>query len=278
MFAVYVMKADNVAIVVKEQKYVSNNDHVACEKKVEEVKNFKGACSYHILKLRLDNDFKDNLFELKNDVGKDLPNLAMGICYHLKDLRCSAQCLIEDEDFVNRLSNHYKEPTEQEIQEMVNILVFEEEYEKMFNHLDMLHALFEGNLRHWKAWIRSLIYEEIDMVQNDEALEINLDILEERREQAAIHEARSKEKMEKYYNSKVRNTSFKPRDLVYQNNNASHAKDSRKLCPKWEGSYEMVDYSLWEVIENGNAPPITQVVEGVNTTIAPTPAEEKARR
>nr|GEZ79495.1 reverse transcriptase domain-containing protein [Tanacetum cinerariifolium] len=51
---------------------------------------------------------------------------------------------------------------------------------------------------------------EIDMVHNDDALEINLDLLEERKEQAAIHKARSKEKMEKFYNSKVRNTSFKP--------------------------------------------------------------------
>nr|GEV83280.1 reverse transcriptase domain-containing protein [Tanacetum cinerariifolium] len=73
---------------------------------------------------------------------------------------------------------------------------------------------------------------EIDMVQNDEAMEINLDLLEERREKAAIREARSKEKMEKYYNSKVRNTSFKLGDLVYRNNDASHAKDSRKLSPK----------------------------------------------
>ncbi|GJT90880.1 reverse transcriptase domain-containing protein [Tanacetum coccineum] len=55
---------------------------------------------------------------------------------------------------------------------------------------------------------------KIDMVQNDEALEINLDLLEERMEQAAIREARSKAKMEKYYKSKVRNTSFKPGDLV----------------------------------------------------------------
>ncbi|GJX27263.1 hypothetical protein Tco_0233559 [Tanacetum coccineum] len=39
---------------------------------------------------------------------------------------------------------------------------------------------------------------------------------------------------------------------------------------------QMIDYSLWEVIENGNAPPITKVVEGVKTTIAPTTAEEKA--
>ncbi|GJT45769.1 retrovirus-related pol polyprotein from transposon TNT 1-94 [Tanacetum coccineum] len=40
----------------------------------------------------------------------------------------------------------------------------------------------------------------------------------------------------------------------------------------------MIDYSLWEVIENGNAPQITKVVEGVKTIIAPTTAEEKAQR
>nr|GFD57571.1 hypothetical protein [Tanacetum cinerariifolium] len=33
-----------------------------------------------------------------------------------------------------------------------------------------------------------------------------------------------------------------------------------------------------EVIENGNAPPITQVVEGVETTMDPTTAKEKAQR
>ncbi|GJV17204.1 hypothetical protein Tco_1362527 [Tanacetum coccineum] len=41
---------------------------------------------------------------------------------------------------------------------------------------------------------------EVDMIKNDEALEINLDLLEEKREQAAIQEAKSKAKMEKYYN------------------------------------------------------------------------------
>ncbi|GKA15548.1 ribonuclease H-like domain-containing protein [Tanacetum coccineum] len=41
---------------------------------------------------------------------------------------------------------------------------------------------------------------------------------------------------------------------------------------------KVIDYSLWEVIENGNAPPITKVVEGVETTIAPTTAKEKAQR
>ncbi|GJX31540.1 reverse transcriptase domain-containing protein [Tanacetum coccineum] len=37
---------------------------------------------------------------------------------------------------------------------------------------------------------------EADMIKNDKALEINLDLLEERREQAAIQEAKSKAKME----------------------------------------------------------------------------------
>ncbi|GJY04855.1 retrovirus-related pol polyprotein from transposon TNT 1-94 [Tanacetum coccineum] len=47
---------------------------------------------------------------------------------------------------------------------------------------------------------------------------------------------------------------------------------------RMEQYIQMINYSLWEVIENGNAPPITKVVEGVETTIAPTTAEEKAQR
>ncbi|GJV84457.1 reverse transcriptase domain-containing protein [Tanacetum coccineum] len=82
---------------------------------------------------------------------------------------------------------------------------------------------------------------EVDLVQNNEALEINLDLLEERREQAAIREAKSKAKMERYYNSKVRSTSFKPGDLVYRNNDASRAEDTGKLGPKWEGPYEVTE-------------------------------------
>ncbi|GJT61061.1 hypothetical protein Tco_1004594 [Tanacetum coccineum] len=45
--------------------------------------------------------------------------------------------------------------------------------------------------------------------------------------------------MEKYYNSRVRGTSFKPGDMVYRSNEASHAKDEGKLGPKWEGPYEV---------------------------------------
>ncbi|GJV12438.1 reverse transcriptase domain-containing protein [Tanacetum coccineum] len=80
---------------------------------------------------------------------------------------------------------------------------------------------------------------EMDQAKNNEALGINLDLIEERREQAAIQEAKSKKKMEKYYNSRVRGTSFKPGEMVYRSNEASHAKDGGKLGPKWEGPYEV---------------------------------------
>nr|GEW20499.1 hypothetical protein [Tanacetum cinerariifolium] len=152
------------------------------------------------------------------------------------------------------------------------------------------------------------------------------DGIKARREEAAIREAKSKAKMEKYYNLKVRDTSFKPGDLVYHNNDASRAKDIGKLGPKWEGPYEvtealgkgaykltdrdgkklprtwnittlrsvmftkcyvykmiehyflMTDYSLWEVILNGDSPAPTRVIEGVVQPVAPTTDEQRLAR
>ncbi|GJZ81611.1 reverse transcriptase domain-containing protein [Tanacetum coccineum] len=49
------------------------------------------------------------------------------------------------------------------------------------------------------------------------SLEINLDLLEELREQVAI------------------------RDLVYRNNDASRAEDIKKLGPKWQGPYKVIE-------------------------------------
>ncbi|GJZ03673.1 hypothetical protein Tco_0536948 [Tanacetum coccineum] len=78
---------------------------------------------------------------------------------------------------------------------------------------------------------------EVDLTKNDEALEINLDLIEEKREQAAIQEAKSKAKME------------------------NHAKDGGKLGPKWEGPYEVTEslgkgaYKLKD--RNGNELPRT---------------------
>ncbi|GKB37652.1 reverse transcriptase domain-containing protein [Tanacetum coccineum] len=65
--------------------------------------------------------------------------------------------------------------------------------------------------------------------------------LRKKKEQASIREAKSKAKMERYYNSKVHSTSFKPGYLVFCNNEASRAKDTWKLGPKWEGPYEVTE-------------------------------------
>nr|GEV48496.1 reverse transcriptase domain-containing protein [Tanacetum cinerariifolium] len=105
------------------------------------------------------------------------------------------------------------------------------------------------------------LLRECNDCQNDEALEINLDLVEEKREQAAIQEAKSKAMMEKYYNARVRNTSFKPGDLVYRSNEASYVEDGDKLGPKWEGPYEVTEalgkgaYKLRD--RNGNTLPRT---------------------
>ncbi|GJU78912.1 reverse transcriptase domain-containing protein [Tanacetum coccineum] len=87
----------------------------------------------------------------------------------------------------------------------------------------------------------STLSKEINQAENDEGLLLNLDILEERREKAVVREARSKAKMEKYYNAKVHSTTFCPGVFVIHSNKASHAKESGKLGPKWEGPYEVVE-------------------------------------
>nr|GEY53308.1 reverse transcriptase domain-containing protein [Tanacetum cinerariifolium] len=70
---------------------------------------------------------------------------------------------------------------------------------------------------------------------------LNLDMLEEKGEKATIREAKSKAKMEKYYNGKVRSTIFRPEDFIYHKNEANHAKENKKLGPKWEEPYEVVE-------------------------------------
>nr|GEU72750.1 reverse transcriptase domain-containing protein [Tanacetum cinerariifolium] len=81
----------------------------------------------------------------------------------------------------------------------------------------------------------------VDVVNNDEELRLNLDLLEERQERAAICEAKAKSKMMKYYNARVRGIAFKPGDFVYRSNDASHAVAGGKLGPKWEGPYEVTE-------------------------------------
>ncbi|GJW30272.1 reverse transcriptase domain-containing protein [Tanacetum coccineum] len=86
--------------------------------------------------------------------------------------------------------------------------------------------LGEGN----KNWMEELPY-----------LRLNLDLLEEKQERAAICEAKAKMKMTKYYNARVRGVTFRPGDFVYRSNDASHAAAGGKLRPKWEGPYEVTE-------------------------------------
>ncbi|GKA92717.1 reverse transcriptase domain-containing protein [Tanacetum coccineum] len=70
---------------------------------------------------------------------------------------------------------------------------------------------------------------------NEDEISLNLDLLQERRETAAIREARYKTKMEQYYNKKVRLSGFRSGEFVFRRNEASRVEDHGKLGPKWEG-------------------------------------------
>ncbi|GJY20891.1 hypothetical protein Tco_0393457 [Tanacetum coccineum] len=79
----------------------------------------------------------------------------------------------------------------------------------------------------------------VDAVHNDEEQQLNLNLLEERRECATILEVKAKLQMTKYYNARVRGVTFRPEDFVYRSNDASHTVAGGKLGPKWEGPYEV---------------------------------------
>ncbi|GKD06175.1 reverse transcriptase domain-containing protein [Tanacetum coccineum] len=75
---------------------------------------------------------------------------------------------------------------------------------------------------------------------NDQELRLNLDLLDERREIAAIREARYKQQVEKYYNKKVRHVQFKMGEFVLRINEVSRAANTGKLRPTWEGPYKVI--------------------------------------
>nr|GEX76477.1 reverse transcriptase domain-containing protein [Tanacetum cinerariifolium] len=61
---------------------------------------------------------------------------------------------------------------------------------------DALSKIASTSFAHLKIGMPTLRTTKVDLVGNNEALEINLDLLEERRKEAAIREAKSKAKME----------------------------------------------------------------------------------
>ncbi|GKG38573.1 hypothetical protein Tco_0460285, partial [Tanacetum coccineum] len=68
-------------------------------------------------------------------------------------------------------------------------------------------------------------------------MRLNLDLSQERRETAGIHEAKYKKIVEQYYNKRVRPMSFKVGDFVYQKNAVSRVENQGKLGSNWEGPY-----------------------------------------
>ena len=76
------------------------------------------------------------------------------------------------------------------------------------------------------------------MEHNDEALRLNLDLLDEKREQVLKRTEDYQRKTARYYNQKVKPKSYKLRDLVLKKllkarKNLTHGK----LGPNWEGPY-----------------------------------------
>ena len=80
---------------------------------------------------------------------------------------------------------------------------------------------------------------ELENVEhNDEALRLNLDLLDEKREQVLRRTEEYQRKTTRYYNQRVKPRSYMPGDLVLKKllparKNPAH----RKLGPNWEGPY-----------------------------------------
>ncbi|GJY18435.1 reverse transcriptase domain-containing protein [Tanacetum coccineum] len=78
---------------------------------------------------------------------------------------------------------------------------------------------------------------------NEEEQRLNLDLLRERREAAAIRKAKYKTKMGQYYNKRVRPVGFRPGVFVYRRNEASRMEDEGKLGPNWRPNIESQKHS-----------------------------------
>ena len=76
---------------------------------------------------------------------------------------------------------------------------------------------------------------------NSNSLRANLDLLDERRETAAIRQAAYKSMVEKHYNRRVKGTTYRSGELVLRKNEASRQQSMGKLGPKWEGPYRVVE-------------------------------------
>ena len=68
---------------------------------------------------------------------------------------------------------------------------------------------------------------------------MDLDLVEEKRLKASLHEAKVKERMKLYHSRRVKKMQFVPGDLVMRMNEKSKAQPEVKLAPNWEGPYKV---------------------------------------
>ena len=82
---------------------------------------------------------------------------------------------------------------------------------------------------------------------NEEALRVELDLMEEKRDQAYLRMAAFKQRVSQYFNKRVKHRSFQVGDLVLKAVNQSTKNPSHgKLGPNWEGPYRVI-----QVIQSG---------------------------
>ncbi|GJS04113.1 reverse transcriptase domain-containing protein [Tanacetum coccineum] len=86
----------------------------------------------------------------------------------------------------------------------------------------------------------------VDAVHNDEELQLNLDLLEERRERVAIREAKAKLNMTKYYNARIRGVTSGQEDCVYRSIDDSHAVGWRETW--FRSGKELGNLSSWRCL------------------------------
>nr|GEV29668.1 reverse transcriptase domain-containing protein [Tanacetum cinerariifolium] len=82
---------------------------------------------------------------------------------------------------------------------------------------------------------------KVDMVQNDEALKSTLIFWKKEESKQLFAKQRARQKWKNIITPKfaTKASNLGSGDLVCRSNEASHAKESEKLSPKWEGPYEV---------------------------------------
>ncbi|XP_071695553.1 uncharacterized protein [Rutidosis leptorrhynchoides] len=99
------------------------------------------------------------------------------------------------------------------------------------------YSLVYGTEAVLPAEIHVLTNRTTNLKENNENLHLNLDLVEERREDALIREAAYKKTIEKYYNKRVKPSVYKVEDYVLRVNSTSKVEYEGKMGPTWEGPY-----------------------------------------